>query len=39
MYLFKVGQKRDRNRKRTNRLKAKLKATQRRRVKRLNRPD
>jgi hypothetical protein len=38
MYLWKVGKK-DRNRKRTNRLKAKLKAKQRRRVRGLNRPD
>lgn len=34
MYLWKVG-KRDRNRKRTNRLKAKFKAKQRRRLARL----
>jgi hypothetical protein len=38
MYLWKVGKK-NRDRKRSVRLKAKLKAKQRRRVKGLNRPD
>jgi hypothetical protein len=38
MYLWKVGRK-NRDRKRTNRLKAKRKAKQRRRVRGLNRPD